>query len=73
MGSLNVKAKNISSFLKNKPVIDLKGYEVMYVGQWRHGAMSGVGKLARKGEIYYGQFVEGNYEGDGMIWEEGGQ
>lgn len=40
------------------------------MGQWDNGVINGSGKMVRKGEIYTGEFVDGHYEGDGILFSQ---
>ena len=65
-----MKGDQIELFLEDNPNISLGNYEIKYVGQWDRGNISGSGKMVKKGEIYTGEFVDGYYEGDGILFSQ---
>lgn len=42
-----------------------------FAGFWRNGKMNGEGKLSTKYQVYKGCFVDGLYEGQGILIRDG--
>ena len=63
IGFVNLHEREVKEFMEKSAFINEGGPDFRYVGEWKEGVISGVGKIVSKSEVYSGQFTNGSFNG----------